>query len=259
MAQTQFLLALTEPEAFRRHFQRAVAEGQFSFAMQPIVAFNAHALSHHEVFVRFGSCSPALLIERAESLGVIADLDLAVVAAIVSHLAATPDSSTGYSVNLSALSVVDHGIMKKILHCVAAQKFERSRLIFEVTESAEIADLPAANSALQELRAIGCRVCLDDFGAGFASFTYLQALEVDFIKIDGRYVKTADASPRDARLLRAITNMCADLGVGAIAEMIETKEQAAIVLSYGACAGQGYYFGRPQPSPDLTLQLGKAA
>lgn len=259
MAQYPLLLAQAEPEAFRHHFQRMIAEGQFSFASQPIVAFQTGLPTHHEVFVRFDAGSPAPLIERAESLGVIEDLDLAVVNAITAHLAATPECETGYSVNLSALSIVNRATMGKIARRLSEVHFNHERLIFEVTESAEITDLDAANHALQDLRAIGCQVCLDDFGAGFASLTYLQALELDFIKIDGRYVKTIDASPRDARLLRAITNMCKDLGVGAIAEMIETEEQAAIVLAYGACAGQGYYFGRPQNSPVLTPCLRTAA
>ncbi len=114
-----------------------------------------------------------------------------------------------------------------------------------------IKDLQATNTVLQVLRADGHKICLDDFGAGAASFPYIQALEVDYVKIDGAYVKRMETHPRDRAILKAMVGLCRDLGVGTVAEMVETESQAKALVDLGVDYAQGYLFGRP--SLDFTF------
>jgi len=99
---------------------------------------------------------------------------------------------------------------------------------------------------LQNLRGRGHKVCLDDFGAGAASFSYLQAFLVDYVKIDGAYIGRILANFRDRTIVKAMVQMCSELGISTIAEMIETKEQAGSLIGLGVGYGQGYLYGKPQ-------------
>ena len=118
-------------------------------------------------------------------------------------------------------------------------------LLFEVTESAKIGNLLEVNRVIQELRRAGHSVCLDDFGAGEAAFQYLGALEVDIVKLDGAYIHKALISRRGKAVLKAMASMCGELGITAVAEMIETKEHLDLVRDCGIGFGQGYYLGQP--------------
>jgi EAL domain-containing protein (putative c-di-GMP-specific phosphodiesterase class I) len=95
----------------------------------------------------------------------------------------------------------------------------------------------------------GFSMCLDDFGAGAASFQYLRALEVDYVKIDGTYTRRVLSSDRDSLLLRNLCDLCADLNIKTIAEMVELDDQVAKLRSLGVHMGQGYLLGRPAPQP----------
>lgn len=122
---------------------------------------------------------------------------------------------------------------------------------FELTETANVKNIKAANSVIQKLRERGHKVCLDDFGAGFAGFHYLRDFPADIIKIDGAYIKHATRSDRDSALLRGMVELCRNLGTEVVAEFIESKGSAATVKAMGVTYGQGYYFGKPVPLETL--------
>ena len=122
--------------------------------------------------------------------------------------------------------------------------------MFELTESATIADLDQTNVVIQSLRKNGFRICLDDFGAGESAFHYLRALDVDMVKIDGSYVRDALAKSKDRCFLKSIAGLCNDLKISTIAEMIEQEKTIELLRSCGVRFGQGYLFGRP--SLDIT-------
>src|SRR5262249_3601947 len=129
------------------------------------------------------------------------------------------------------------------------------RLLFEITESTRMRDLAVANDAIQRLRSRGYQVGLDDFGAGAASFPYLQALTVDFVKIDGAYVRGVLTDPRNALILKSMCTLCRDMGIYTIAEMVETRAQLERLREVGVDCGQGYLFGRPAPQPIASITL----
>ena len=134
----------------------------------------------------------------------------------------------------------------------------RNKPLFEITESTQITDLDGVNGAVRRLQEQGCQVCLDDFGAGTASFQYLQAIQVDFVKIDGAYVGRMLTSERDRLLIRNLSQLCHELGVGTIAEFVETHEQADLLNELGVQFGQGYFFGRPDFSANQISDPSKA-
>jgi EAL domain-containing protein (putative c-di-GMP-specific phosphodiesterase class I) len=228
---------------------RAALKGRtYGFVRQPIVDLAASRAAHDELFIRFDSPVPTYqLVSAAEAAGLIHDLDFAVVSAAVDGLNRRIGPGAGFSINLSGQSIADARFQRRLFELLTFARFPPARLMFEVTESAEIEDLAAANAAIAAIRARGHQVCLDDFGAGFASLPYLQALEVDCVKIDGRYMKEACATPRAEAFFRGIARFCAELGVATVAEMIETEEQAQLARRLGVWGGQGYHFGAPKP------------
>ena len=122
--------------------------------------------------------------------------------------------------------------------------------MFEITESTTIQDLDMVNHFIRILQDEGYKVCLDDFGAGSASFQYLHQLNVDYVKIDGSYTRKLLSSERDAIMLKNLSQMCMDLNIKVIAEMVEQEEQAERLRNMGIGYGQGYLFGKAKPSPE---------
>lgn len=233
-------------------FKSALADKKLNFVGQPIVDLKTKKVSHYELLVRFeNGQSPFAMVTFAERTGLILDLDLAVFETACAYLSKAPTSFPGLAVNLSGLSISNPTFVSRLLRKLTAATFRRDALTFEITESAEIKDLKEADAVIQKLRKFGHSVCLDDFGAGAASFPYLRALDVDGVKIDGAYVREALETRRDALLLKAMASLCKDLGVTTIAEMIETKEIVQHLQKLGVEKGQGYLFGRPAPLGSL--------
>ena len=115
--------------------------------------------------------------------------------------------------------------------------------MFELTESAAIEDLALADRHVQALRAAGCEICLDDFGAGAASLAYLQQLHLDVVKIDGRYIRDLQHGGREATFVKHLVKMCGELGVRTLAEMVETRDAEDAIRRAGVDLAQGWLYG----------------
>ena len=124
------------------------------------------------------------------------------------------------------------------------------RLLVELTETAEIQDVPAAAATLDHLRSCNIGLCIDDFGAGAAAFRYLRDFSMDYVKIDGAYVQAAMRSKRERDIVTSMLVLARSVNAQAIAEMIETREQARLLEELGCTFGQGWLFGRPGPLPE---------
>ena len=123
----------------------------------------------------------------------------------------------------------------------------------EVTETAAVADLEAADRRLGALREAGIKVCIDDFGAGAASYDYIRRLSVDAVKIDGALIHDIETDERSATMLRSIVELCQSLKLEIIAEMIETESLAKALQGMGVQFGQGWLFGRAEAEPRTQL------
>lgn len=237
------------------------SDKNMTVAFQPIVALGSHALHHHEMLVRFEqNKSPYEMIQFAEKVGMIEEIDLTMCQRAIEVLLEQKGPPLDLAVNISGKSLDSDMFVQALMKLLEPHGHLKEQLLFEITESTAMPNLPRVDRILGSLRKNGHRICLDDFGAGASSFPYLQALSVDFVKIDGGYVSRMGDSAKDRAILKAMVGMCRDLGVGMIAEMIERVDQAHDLLEMGIGYGQGYLFGRPSPTlTNPTHPLGSAA
>lgn len=233
-------------EILAERFRDAVMNGRLMAARQPVVETRSGAVSHYEVLARFsGEESPVGMITAAEKSGQIAHLDYIMVTAAAAQLALNSDPMLRLAVNISGESLQRLDVVRELCAAISAHAFERSRLIIEITESAHINDIDTAARAVDMLRVLGVGVSLDDFGAGSASFGYLRALDVDGLKFDGSFLHPTETNRRGVALMRNVARMCAELGISAVGERIETQSDRRLLLEAGVKYAQGYLYGRP--------------
>ncbi len=238
-------------------FSETVRQDDFSVAYQPIIDLETRAIKHFEVLARFqDGRSPFETIRFAEQVGIIERFDLGVCLRAIKQLEAPDcDSRLSLAVNISGKSIENALFVKCLTELLDKHRNLSGRLILEITESSELQDLVEVDRVVQAIRRRGFIVCLDDFGAGAASFQYLQALSIDYVKIDGGYVKRLGQSARDDAMMKGIVQLCRDIGIKTIAEMVETPEQASQLRAMGVEYGQGYLFGRPDATPALPARI----
>jgi EAL domain-containing protein (putative c-di-GMP-specific phosphodiesterase class I) len=227
-------------------WRRVIAEGSFSLAAQPIVSLADRAVHHHEVLARFpGGRQPFETVRFAEEIGLIEEFDLAVCTKALAALDATPNLAL--AVNLSGRSVQNAGFCDAMRALLRPHRSRGGRLMFELTESHAIERFEGAATFLGWLKSTGCSVCLDDFGAGAATYHYLRHFDFDFIKIDGPFLKAASSNRRDRALVCSICTLCRELEIGVIGEMIEDEAALEAAAALGVSYGQGRLFGVPKP------------
>lgn len=231
-------------------FQATVRGRAFALHYQPIVDLRTGAVHHFEALARFDrDKTPAHAIHMAEELGLIENFDLAVAEKAVQRLRQPGGGLLKIAVNVSGASLAGDAYVSGLLRLTATAPDDRRRLIIEVTETAALADLEAADRRLKALKQAGIRACIDDFGAGAAAFDYLRRLTVDAVKIDGGLVRDIASDARARTLLTHLVELCASLKVETIAEMIETEAVADALRAMGVGYGQGWLFGRAEPDP----------
>jgi EAL domain-containing protein (putative c-di-GMP-specific phosphodiesterase class I)/PAS domain-containing protein len=230
----------------------------FELVYQPIVELQDKETSHYEILSRFTRGeSPYEIITFSEQVGIIHDLDLAVAKKVKDKC--RDWTLNGYSLPRMAMNISGHSIESDnfidTFQALFSQHSDiRSILGIEITETSQINDLARAERVIQMLRKEGYEIYLDDMGTGSASFEYIRALNVDYVKIDGSYVKDVLINDKDAMILKAMSRLCRDLKVGTVAEMVETKEQMIKLKSMGIEYGQGWYFSKPLDEPELQRQ-----
>jgi len=231
-----------------REFRRLVSNADFDVAYHPILNTVSGEIHHYEALVRFKKdakgTSPYETITFAEEAGLIPEFDLAMATKVVEQLANIPDRFHA-AINISGYSVGDKEYVKGLKALLAKNLWAAERVLFEITESSRMADLEAANEFIQILRKDGYEVCLDDFGAGAASFQYLATLDVDVVKFDGSVIKDAQRVAKGRAFLKALTRFCRELGVDTIGEMVDSPEGLQFVRECGVQHVQGFLFGEP--------------
>ena len=234
---------------------RAVlSERRFRLVYQPIVNLADRSLHHFEALLRTIPTPNMPLkdtqefVTFAEAVGLSEELDWAVMEAALQAITASPH--VRIAVNMSGLTMQNPQYGTRLLNRLALPQGDGTylpsgRLLVELTETAEIENLAAAAANMEKLRATGVAVCLDDFGAGAAAFRYLRAFGVDYVKLDGSYVRAAATSKRDRQLAASMVQMAMNAGASVIAEMIETEAQCSLMREMGVEYGQGWLFGKP--------------
>ncbi len=248
--------ALQERVSWVERIRTALEEDSFELMVQPIMRLEDQDVKHHEVLLRMRDpdgnlISPGHFIPVAEQSGQIIQIDRWVLRHSLKALSQLQQKGITLAVNLSGQSLHDEGLKQFLANELAASGADPHHLILEVTETAAVTDFSTARGVLQAFRDLGCRAALDDFGVGFSSFHYLGQLPVDYIKIDGSFIRSLLISPDSRVIVRAIADIATGFGKQTIAEFVEQEDLLPILKSYGITYGQGYHLGRPGKITEL--------
>jgi diguanylate cyclase (GGDEF)-like protein/PAS domain S-box-containing protein len=236
--------------------QQALAEGRFRLYYQPIVAFGNHALAqrHGEILVRMLDESgrivlPGAFIPAAERYGLMLALDRWVVSTSLEALSAGNGNDSGVvvAINVSGQSLGASDFLDFVVDRIDATGIAPGKLCFEVTETSAVSELAHALRFIDTLKGLGCHFALDDFGTGLSSFGYLKSLPVDYLKIDGGFVRGLAADDIDQAMVEAVNRIGHIMGLKTIAEWVENDAILLKLRQMGVDYGQGYALGHPRP------------
>ena len=258
-APTDDVLATRQGEMrWATYLTKALEEDLFELFLQPIVALDERDSPRHwEVLLRLpsenrrGHTSPGSFMAAAERFGLMQRIDHWVIAhtfhRFAKMLECIESSKDVFAINLSGASLGDPGLSDFIRSVQAETGVPWTNICFEITETVAIRNLAMAKRFIEELRVLGCRFSLDDFGSGLSSFAYLKNLPVDFLKIDGVFIRDLDKDPVDRAMVDAILQVGRIMGIRTIAEWVENAKIAEVLRDIGVDYAQGYHFGRPAP------------
>jgi EAL domain-containing protein (putative c-di-GMP-specific phosphodiesterase class I) len=235
----------------------AILLGQLDLHYQPIVDTRTHRVLKMEALVRWrhpvrGMVPPSVFIPLTEENGLIHELGEFVLIAACKAAARWP-AEIGVSVNLSPAQFARGDVIAVVRHALDESGLAANRLTLEITETALMENLETGNAILQEIRAMGARVSLDDFGSGYSSLNYLASFALDEIKIDRAFIEAMETHDRTREIVALIAAIARNLGAVTVAEGIETQSQLDLVLAAGCNAAQGYFFSRPKPIAELDF------
>ena len=238
--------------------QQALAEDALEVVYQPVVDMTTGAVVALEALARWdhpqrGLISPEVFVPVAERCGLAAEVGQAVLDLACRRVAALPPGPAGpvsLSVNLSARELTQEGFVEDVLATLARAGLGPSSLIVEVTEQA-ILDAGDDGATLERLRGHGVQVAIDDFGTGSSSLSYLRNLPLDLLKVDRSFVAGLGAPDSDRTVTSAIVALATTLGLGVVAEGVETGEQVGQLVALGCTLGQGHHLSPPLGADQL--------
>ncbi len=228
--------------------QRALGEPRMQFAYQPIVDAVTREPILHECLLRLveadGEVVPAArFMPVVEDLGMIRSVDRAVLERGVDVLSRYRESRI--AINVSGLTTTDRSWMRSTIALLHGRPDIAERMVVEITETAGLEDLEACCHFVATLRDLGCRVALDDFGAGYTSFRHLKSLAVNIVKIDGSFVRNIVGNPDNLVFVRTLIDLARTFNLETVAECVETQSEAELLTNEGVRYLQGYAFGYP--------------
>jgi diguanylate cyclase (GGDEF)-like protein len=231
----------------------ALKEERLVFAYQPIIDAKTREIAEYECLLRMvkpdGTIAPAgHFIPAAEQLGLVRLVDRRALEMAVAALHAHPEINL--SVNVSGTTAQDSAFLQGFVDYVKQNSMVAERLVVELTETAALHHFEENARFVSRLREMGCRVAIDDFGAGYTSFRNLQMLRVDKVKIDGSYVAALKSSPENQIFVRTLVDLAKNFNLKTTAEWVGSEEEAALLESFGVDHFQGFFFGEPQLKPD---------
>jgi diguanylate cyclase (GGDEF)-like protein/PAS domain S-box-containing protein len=252
-----------ERRAWTERVRQATERGLFVLVSQPIVNLKTDQATQHEILLRMrdddgGLVEPATFLATAERFGLIGGIDRWVTQQAVRLIASHNQEGRDLTleVNLSGMTMGDSRFLDEVRRELTSSEIDPASLVFEVTETAAVADIEQARKFALSLARLGCRFALDDFGAGYASFYYLKHMPISYLKIDGEFVRELPASHADQLIVRALVEVCGGLGIKTIAEFVTDQRTMDMVRDLGVDFAQGYHLGKPAPVSQLTAPGG---
>ncbi|MFO1386198.1 MAG: EAL domain-containing protein [Chitinivorax sp.] len=238
--------------SWKERIQQALDNNLLQLHFQGIFHTDDRRLSHLEVLVRMRDeqdpdklIPPSQFIPVAEKTGKILDIDRWIIRESI-KLLATSDAIPSLSVNISGRSFDEPSLPSYIAEQLKHYGVAPQRLYVEVTETAAVSDMRDAQRFIEALRETGCKVCLDDFGTGFSSFTYLKHLKAEILKIDGMFVRDLLKDQDSQIFVRGMVSMAHSMGKQTVAEFVESQEVLDMLQAFGVDMVQGYYLDRPR-------------
>lgn len=243
---------------------RAMEEGRLLLHFQPIVPLDGDGMApHYELLLRLEDGAepvlPMAFIPAAERYQLMPQLDRWVIEHALAQCAAGriqgDAQGSVLGINLSGASLSDARFQSFIRARLSEHAAIAPRLCFEITETAAMSNLDSVMELIRDLKALGCHFALDDFGSGLSSFAYLRSLEVDYIKIDGAFVRDMVRDPVDAAMVEAIAKVARIMGIRTVAEFVEDGETVEALKALGVDYAQGNHFAAPRPMAELCRAL----
>jgi len=240
----------------------ALEKNHFCLYAQPIIPLtqNDYSWDHYELLVRMRNeddslIPPGAFLPAAERYNLSTRLDTWVVENYLNWLIAHPQHLAQLSqcaINLSGLSLGDEQFLDWLVHRFEQTAVPPDKICFEITETAAIANLSSATMFIKTLKALGCRFALDDFGSGLSSFAYLKTLSVDYLKIDGVFVKGIKNDPIDLAMVKSINDIGKVMGKQTIAEFVENEFILDRLKEIGVDYAQGFYISKPRSIDEIV-------
>ncbi len=244
--------------------QKALREERFLLYAQAIVPVSATDSDylHYEVLIRMIDedgrvVPPGAFLPAAENYNLADRIDRVVIAKSLQWLSENPGHLTRLnmcSMNLSGQSLGNTEFVEWLLNTLESSALPMNKLCFETTETVAIANLDVATQFFLKVRQLGCKIALDDFGSGLSSFGYLKQLPIDYLKIDGIFIRDLENDKMDAAIVKSINQMAQVMGKKTIAEFVENQAINQILAEIGVDYAQGYHFGKPVPIEMLVLK-----
>ncbi len=242
--------------------REAVEQDRLFFCYQPIVRVLDGAITHYECLLRMIGPDgeifmPGDFIPVAERTGLIHQIDMWVVDHALDFLASLPpeQNRVSASINLSGHAFRNADLFDLISRRLEMSWVSPTRLVFEITETAAVENLDHGRDVVARLRALGCRFSLDDFGSGFSTFHYIKHFPVDYLKLDGIFIRNIARDRTDQELVRHMIAIGRSLGKETVAEFVETREAYDMVCRLGVDFVQGHFLGRAEKVPVTHIDL----
>ena len=243
-----------------RELREVLDDNRVMLYSQPVIRLADRTSVHQEILVRIldrngGLVLPGQFIEVAESLGMAQEIDLRVVSKLIDVLQGSEfrDRKTRFFVNLSRTSISDAHWVRRFQSMLAAAPIDHSQLVFEITETAAMSSVDVTQEFIAQMKDMGCRFALDDFGAGFSSFYFLKRFDVDYLKIDGSFVRDLASDSASRLFVSALCDVARGLNKQVVAEWVENQSVMDILVEMGVQYGQGFLFAHPQAFPAVVV------
>ncbi len=250
----QELLNMKAKVHWENRINQALQHDRFVLHYQPIVSLPDQHIAHYEVLLRLQEedgelIFPGAFLDTAERFGLIRDVDRWVIRNAIAEQARSIAAGhpVTLAINLSGRHFGDPDFVTLVRESLDASQADPRHLIFEVTETAAVENITDAYRFIENLRELGCRFALDDFGVGYSSFHYLKNLPVDMIKIDGSFIRHLHQNRADEAIVRAITDLARGMDIQTVAEFVESPPILDKLTELGVDYAQGYHIGMPAP------------
>jgi len=231
----------------------AIENNRLCMYYQPVIDVTNGKITGHEALIRMLDhddklITPENFIPVAERMGLIRDIDFWVINHVIDVLHKLPDNHAHQTINinLSMYAFQDPALLPLVCNKLAATGVAANRITFEITETAAVSNYAHTRRMIKQLRKLGCCFALDDFGTGFSSFNYIKQFPVDYLKIDGCFIRNLTHDQVDQRLVKSMIDVAKTLNKKIVAEYVENEETLNLLKQYGIDLAQGYYIGAPK-------------